>query len=153
MSEYIPAVIFGVFLLTVSLTDYRRGYIYDVCLLPFGLAGLLFTAIGWLNSVNAAMWGALAGGGVFSLIRVVSRGGMGGGDVKLSLVLGLWLGAEQWLVAVYIAFLLGVLSALWVRCTKGSCRSVPFGPCLSVGALIAWIWGEKIINFYLAMFF
>ena len=150
MSEYITTAVFLAFLLTVSLTDYRRGYIYDVCLLPFGAAGLLFMAVGWLNSPAAAIGGALTGGGVFAFIRVVSRGGMGGGDVKLSLVLGLWLGAEQWLVAVYAAFWLGLVSALWVRLTKGDCRSIPFAPCLSVGAFIAWMWGEEIVNFYLA---
>ena len=154
MTENIGEIVFLLFLLYVSITDYRCGLIYDKCLLTFFIPGILLSFGGVLLPFNEAVLGALMGGGVFALIRVLSRGGMGGGDVKLSFVLGFWLGAELYLVAMYIAFILGTLAAtvLYLR-RAGKHTRLPFAPCMSAGALVARTWGEEIINFYLATAF
>ncbi|HHX74178.1 MAG TPA: prepilin peptidase, partial [Firmicutes bacterium] len=51
--------------------------------------------------------GMLLGGGLFSLLAVLSRGGMGGGDIKLVAVLGLWFGWRLLLPLMFLAFFCG----------------------------------------------
>lgn len=97
-------------------------------------------------------WHALLGGLVLFiilfLIAVASRGGMGGGDIKLSLAIGLALGWKLGLLALVAAFLAGGALAviLLIRGKRG--KMLPFGPFLAAGAWIAMFWGEWIIELY-----
>jgi prepilin signal peptidase PulO-like enzyme (type II secretory pathway) len=147
----LTGLIFLFFLTAVSITDYRQGYIFDAWLLPFALAGILLTATGNLQPWSEAAFGAATGGGTFALIRVLSRGGMGGGDVKLSLVLGLWLGVALWSLAVYVAFLTGTAAALYAKFVGGR-KSIPFAPCLSLGACLSFFRGDEVIGAYVEYF-
>lgn len=54
-----------------------------------------------------SLYGALFAGGLMLLIFLLSRGGMGAGDVKLSFVLGVWLGFKASIVCLMLAFVLG----------------------------------------------
>lgn len=95
--------------------------------------------------------GFTAGGGLLLLIAVLSRGGMGGGDVKLAAVMGLLLGWKHLLVALFLAFAFGgavgiVMLLLNMRKMKDA---VPFGPSLGFGAVIAALAGDGIITWYL----
>lgn len=100
-------------------------------------------------------WSALAGGvtlfGLLYLIALASRGGMGGGDIKLSLAIGLALGWRLGLVAIFLAFLVGGIIALVFmvfRRVAGKAQ-VPFGPFLAGGAVTAMFLGELIIQGYM----
>ncbi len=95
----------------------------------------------------------LAGGGagvVFLLIAVISRGGMGGGDIKLAAVMGHFLGWPVIAAAMFISFTLGGLVGLALLITGVRRRKdpVPFGPFMAVGGLIALFWGEALIRWY-----
>ena len=94
--------------------------------------------------------GGLAAGGALLALALINPRGMGMGDVKLAVLIGLGLGALGWghlLVGLFTAFLLGgVLSlALVAARSRGPKDLLPFGPHLAAGSFAAllaggWIW-------------
>lgn len=88
----------------------------------------------------------------FGLIIVLTKGrGMGGGDLKYGIFLGLVLGFPNALLALMLAFLTGSIVgvALLLGGKKKFGQSIPFGPFLSLGALITLFYGNQIMNWYL----
>lgn len=102
---------------------------------------------------SAAVGGAI-GLVLFLAILFVSRGGMGWGDVKMAALMGLVLGYPLIFVAIFLAVIVGGLIALLllVLKVKGRKQGIPFGPFLSLGAIITLLWGADILNWYLGLF-
>ena len=73
------------------------------------------------------------------------------GDVKYSFLIGLLLGWKSGLLALGISFLFAALFIVIIFIQKKleSRQKIPFGPFMSIGLLIALIWGDKIIEWYL----
>jgi len=73
----------------------------------------------------------------YYLIIIISKGGMGGGDLKLSVYLGIFLGFPASIYAIYYGFLVGGIFALILLISgrKGLKAKIPFGPFLVIGAL------------------
>lgn len=95
---------------------------------------------------------ALASALVFGLLIAATRGrGMGWGDVKYVLFLGLVLGFPQIVVGLFGAFLTGAIFSigLILAAQKKFGQTIPFGPFLSLGALVSLLWGEALLNWYL----
>lgn len=96
----------------------------------------------------------LAIAAVFYAIVALSRGQwMGGGDIKLVFLLGLLLGPQKSLLALFIAFnsaaIIGVVLIATRR--KGRRDVIPFGPFLIAGTIIAFLIGEQVIQAYLRL--
>lgn len=131
-------------------TDISRREIPDQ--ISLGAAALLA-----LIALFSRNWGGLLGGVILFaallLIAVASRGGMGGGDIKLSLAIGLALGWKLGIVALIVAFFSGSLLAvvLLLRGQRG--RAVPFGPFLALGAWVAMFGGQWLIDAYWSISF
>lgn len=88
----------------------------------------------------------------FLLLIVVTKGkGMGGGDLKLSIFIGLCLGLLPSLAAMMIAFILGSIFgiAMILIGKKSFGQTIPFGPFLSIGSILVILWGPQIITWYL----
>lgn len=88
----------------------------------------------------------------FGSLIILTRGrGMGGGDLKLGVFIGLILGSPLSILGVLIAFILGSgMGLVLVGSKKRNLQqTIPFGPFLSAGAVIALIWGNEIIDWYL----
>lgn len=102
-------------------------------------------------SCNRSFWGLLAGGGFLLFLRIVSRGGMGWGDIKLGCVLGLLQGVEGVFICFFIAFVLsGILSIPYVLLSeKRANPAIPFAPFLVLGACMSQMFTGKILNFLL----
>jgi leader peptidase (prepilin peptidase)/N-methyltransferase len=100
---------------------------------------------------------AAIGGGIgfilFFLIVIVSRGGMGFGDVKLAALIGLVTGYLV-IVALLMGMILGGLVAVILLGFKIKKRreAMPFGPFLAVTAIATLLWGSDILNWYLGIF-
>jgi leader peptidase (prepilin peptidase)/N-methyltransferase len=93
----------------------------------------------------AAAWFALL------VIHLVSPGGMGFGDVRLSFLLGLflgWLGYGHVLTGLFLGFLLGAVVGLLLVALRLRKRTdhVPFGPFLAVGAALAILVGDPVVH-------
>lgn len=100
-------------------------------------------------------WRSLLGGAIlFSLLFLValaSRGGMGGGDIKLALAIGLGLGWKLGLLALVIAFLVGGILAVILIIAGKRGKALPFGPFLALGAWGAMFFGETLIDLYITL--
>ncbi|HQA47249.1 MAG: prepilin peptidase [Clostridiales bacterium] len=138
-------------LLVAAIIDLKEQIIPD-SLVVFGLvSGTLFALAGGSRLIRDAVLGAAAGGGILLVIVLVSKGGMGWGDVKLSTVIGLFLGWQSTLVALYISFISGGVVSLLLLFTgkKGRKDPVPFGPFLSGSAALALLFGQRLFSFWL----
>ncbi len=96
---------------------------------------------------------ALGAGGFFFLVALLSRGGMGGGDVKLAAMMGAFLGWPAIAVALMLAFFLGAGAGLLLIVFRRGTRKtpIPFGPALAAGAIVAVLAGEPILQWYLSL--
>ena len=119
----------------VVVLDLRIRIIPDIITLP-GLAyalGLAAVAVRSPTVIEAGL-GALVGGGVVLLVAIVSRGGMGGGDIKLMTMLGAALGWRGALAALALSQVVGAVIGLGILVVR---RRRP-ARHLPVGALIAF---------------
>ncbi|WP_144796785.1 A24 family peptidase [Microbacterium paludicola] len=103
------------------------------------LADALVTQRG--ASSLAAFAGMVLLGGFYAVLRAVSRGGIGGGDVKLAALIGLVLGWHGWQVLAIgaaAAFVLGALHALVLMALRraDSSTRIAFGPWMIIGAVL-----------------
>ena len=82
------------------------------------------------------------------------REGMGLGDVKLIAMIAAFLGFTPAILALFIGVLLASLYGVWLvlRRKGGAATKLPFGSFLSAGGLIAALWGNTLIDKYLALF-
>ncbi|MDP5274303.1 prepilin peptidase [Chengkuizengella axinellae] len=94
--------------------------------------------------------GFFVGGGILLLLAIVSRGGMGMGDVKLFAIYGFVLGYQQILFALFIASVIGSLVGISLILFKKVQRKqpIPFGPYLALGTLITYGYGDEILQWY-----
>lgn len=101
----------------------------------------------WINHIFAGVFGV----GFFGALVAVTRGkGMGMGDVKLALPLGLLFGWPDILIVAMLAFIMGgVFGVAVIAAGKKTMKSaVPFGPFLVVAAALAFFWGSALFNWY-----
>ena len=123
---------------------------YPVALLLLGLAAALGSDSG---SIVRALVGGVAALLFYALLVVVYPAGMGLGDVKLSGVLGLylgWLGYGVLVAGLFLGFLLGgLVGILVIALGKGGRKTkVPFGPFMLLGALLAVLVGQRLVDAY-----
>lgn len=88
----------------------------------------------------------------FLALIILTRGkGMGGGDLKLSIFLGLALGLLPSLSAMMIAFILGSIFGVTLILIgkKSFGQTIPFGPFISIGGILTILWGSQIVDWYL----
>ena len=79
---------------------------------------------------------------------------MGGGDIKLFFLLGVVLGWQLMLLTLFIAALLGTVIGGILLLVKRVKRGEPiaFGPFIVVAAVVAYFWGNQIIEWYISIF-
>ncbi|MGO4696208.1 A24 family peptidase [Paenibacillus sp. 2TAB26] len=138
----------------ITVSDLKYMLIPNRILLAFAPLFIILRLIYPLDSIWIHVWGALLGGGVLLLVVIVTRGGMGMGDVKLIMLLGWIIGFKNLIPAFMIACLAGTLvggALLLLRIVQRK-QPIPFGPFLVFGALLAFAYGEDWISFYLSIF-
>jgi len=157
--QYLLWLLFTVALLIISFIDLDHRIIPDVLSLPGVVAGwaasLLPWGVGWLDSLI----GTLAGGGSLYLVavlyeKITGREGMGGGDIKLLAMIGAWMGWQALPLIVLIGSLTGaVIGLVFILFSgKGYRFRIPFGPFLSLGALLYVFIGQDLTRWYFGLF-
>jgi leader peptidase (prepilin peptidase)/N-methyltransferase len=113
---------------------------------PFSLSYGQWPIVGFINSTT----GFLLGGGLFYFIAYASRGGMGGGDVKMMAMVGAFMGWKAVLLTTFLGSLVGSVVGLFMMVFMGKGRKtkVPFGPFLAFGSLVTLFWGSVILQWY-----
>lgn len=92
-----------------------------------------------LNPWWSSILGAVIGFGLLFLLGYLSKGGMGGGDIKLFGVLGLFLGWQGTLITLVVASVLGLIYGLYQLIRKvDKSRYIPFGPFIAIGAYLSY---------------
>lgn len=150
-------LIFAVILLIISLTDYYRYEIPDAALIAALVNRLSF----WLISPNplAGFPAFLAGSLSVSLPllflvlimdHLQGEETMGGGDIKLFFVLGLYLDWKQMLLTLLTACILGTAGGL-IQKRKLKRRAFPFAPYITAAAVLTVLFGQPVIDWYAAL--
>ncbi|ADC48638.1 peptidase A24A domain protein, aspartate peptidase [Alkalihalophilus pseudofirmus OF4] len=139
----------------IFVSDIRYMLIPDKILLfftPFFL--LLRLTVAPLDPWWSSLVGAAVGFGLLLLIAVISRGGMGGGDIKLFAVLGLVLGWQDVLLAFFFSCLYGtIIAGIGMAAGKVKRKKpIPFGPFIVLGALTAYFYGNSLVQWYIGLF-
>lgn len=100
---------------------------------------------------RAAVGGFFVGGGLFYLIAVLSRGGMGGGDIKMMAMVGAFMGWKSVLLTTFLGSLTGSFLGLFLMLFRGKGRKakIPFGPFLAFGAVVTIFYGQELLDWYL----
>lgn len=135
----------------VTISDTYKLVIPNSVLLFFfpvtAIARLFIPTDPWWD----AYAGAVAGFALLLLIAVASKGGMGGGDIKLFAVLGLFTGIKGIVLTLILAALLGLVYGLILMAVKKMNRKqpIPFGPFIGMSALISYVCSDSIWNSYL----
>jgi leader peptidase (prepilin peptidase) / N-methyltransferase len=135
-------------LIAIFFIDLEHGIIPNKIVYPAVIISLLYLAVFHTTSLPQYILSALAAFVFFFLLYVFTKKkGMGLGDVKFALLMGLILGFPGIVIALYIAFLTGAFIAcmlvLW-RKKKFGGGTVPFGPFLVLGTLISLFVGGII---------
>lgn len=140
-----------VILVACSFIDLDEGIIPDVITIPGVVLGLVvsFVTIGFFP----ALWGALAFGGTLFLVAVISKGGMGGGDVKLAAVIGSFTGLPGAFITLLLSSFLGAVYGVTLMLVGRAGRKTPvkFGPFLAVAAYTAYLFAREIIAWYMGL--
>jgi len=97
-----------------------------------------------------ALIGGAVGFALLFLVVVLSRGGMGWGDVKMAALMGFALGFPLIFVGLFVGIIIGgaVAITLLVMRRKGRKQAIPFGPFLAIGAMTALLWGNTLWDWY-----
>ncbi|MFC1615606.1 prepilin peptidase [Patescibacteria group bacterium] len=141
-------------LIGIFFYDLKYKLIPDRFSLPaigIGIAGALIFGFPELYSM---IIGAVIIFGFFYLQFVLSKGTwIGGGDLRLGVVMGILLGWELGLAALIISYIIGSIISLGLLATKKATRKtkIPFGPFMVTGILITIFYGQQILDWYFSI--
>ena len=98
------------FLTLITLTDFEQQVILDRMTIPFAMIGVIrifYFQLDWLDYFLAAGIGGL----IFLILAFLTHGAIGGGDIKLIAILGIWFGSEILSLIVPFGIILAGISA------------------------------------------
>jgi len=147
----ITGIVLGALLLVLSLIDIDRQILPDK-LTILGLAlGLIMSFIRPDIHPLTAVAGVFAGGGFLFVIAFVSKGGLGGGDIKMMAFVGSFIGPAQVMLAIFLGAFIGLVANVpgLIGGKVGLKSRLPFGPFLAVASIIMWFFGSSILSWYL----
>ncbi|HLR68457.1 prepilin peptidase [Virgibacillus alimentarius] len=153
--ELITALLIVSMLMIILISDLTFMVIPNKVLLFFLPLFTIAHILQPLHSWWASIVGALIPFGMIAIIIIVSRGGMGAGDMKLFGVLGFILGLEKTLLTFFLSCLIGAIVStllLFLNILKRK-QPFPFGPYIIIGTLISYFYGNEIITWYVNLLF
>jgi leader peptidase (prepilin peptidase)/N-methyltransferase len=156
----LPVLLFFVsILIVISFIDLEFQIIPDILSLGGIVAGFLLSFVRTNFSVLNSIYGIFLGGGIlfaiaygYQLLR--KKEGMGGGDIKLLGMIGSFCGIKGVVFSLMLGSLIGTIVGVPLMFIKdkkkGAGYAIPFGPFLSLGALIFVFAGDRIIYEFIA---
>lgn len=151
----IPSLLFYLILacslVVIFFSDLRYGIIPDKIVFPTLAFVITYILVFDKRALTLSFLSAMGLFVFFLIIYLVTRGrGIGLGDLKFSLLMGFSLGFPHSLVAIYLAFLTGGISAiiliLWGK-KRFRRDTIPFGPFLVIGSLLSLFLGDIIVRY------
>ena len=150
--------LFGLFYLwiLIALTgiDFDTQLLPDRLVFPLGMLGLAINTQNIFVSTSASIWGALLGFLSFWSIAnlyalLTKKEGMGTGDFKLLGALGAWVGVGFLPLIILLSAVFGSIVGLILMRSSGESKPFAFGPYIALGGIIALLWGNDIMQWYL----
>lgn len=137
-------------LIVISVIDWRTYEIpvgLNVFITILGIINLVIHYTDWTNYII----GAVCVSGFLFLLFVVTKGrGIGGGDIKLMFAAGLLLGWQNIILSLALGCIIGSIIHILRMKLSGEDHVLAFGPYLSVGIMIASLFGNQIISAYIS---
>lgn len=138
-------------LLTISLIDARHYLIPDALSLGGLGAGLALALLPGPPSILTSLIGAALGFGVLLAVGVLGewvfkKPAMGGGDIKMMAMVGAFLGPAGAMLTIFLGALAGTI--VFAPLSLKTKKEVPFGVFLGLGAAIAFLFGEALVDWY-----
>ena len=158
-------LLFVTLLIAIAFIDLDFKIIPDVLSIGGLVAGLVLAVFrpmflyldpkfGFLD----ALYGVLIGGGVLFVIAygyqlITKREGMGGGDIKLLAMIGAFIGLKGGIFSLIAGSLLGTIVGIPLMLAKkqDTKYAIPFGPFLSLGAVIYLYMGNTFVQYFNTM--
>jgi len=147
-------------LIAIFFIDLDFQIIPDLFTIPGMVIGLgVSLAPGGIGIINSAI-GLVVGGAVLYLIaelgdRLFKKESMGGGDIKMAAMLGAFLGWQKVVFIFFGSAVVGLVVSIVLMFFSQELRSkrvIPFGPFLAIAAVVAILYGDEIISYYLNTF-
>lgn len=141
--------------LVIIFIDIHHQIIPDLISLPGIVLGFLFSLVSETVTWQSSLIGIILGGGVlytlallYTLLRKTD--GMGGGDIKLLAMIGAWLGWQSLPFVIFTSSLSGSIIGVSIILSqkKDSQTRIPFGPFLSVAALLYLFFSVQIHHYF-----
>jgi leader peptidase (prepilin peptidase) / N-methyltransferase len=161
--EILAFTALGIAAIPLTVIDIRQHRLPNAIVLPLYPVGLLLfsmqaAASGRWADVHRGVWAMGVALAIYGGLALLHRSGMGMGDVKLSGVLGLYLGYLGWgqfVVGLVAAFTLGSIAGLILMAARRAHRAsaIPFGPFMLAGAVVGATTGKPLWEWYLTAAF
>lgn len=157
--ETLELLAFAGVLLFLSLTDIDEFLIPNACIVVALVVRVAYLvaafAMGWVGASDIVFYvgSAFAMGAALLVVvlladRVFKRETMGGGDLKLYFVAGLYFGWQQGLLLVIISCVFGLIVAF---ATGSRTKPFPFGPSIAAACIVVMLVGEPVVSWYLGL--
>jgi len=126
----------------------------NLIILGLGIISLILNLIGVQKSdvsIIDRLIGAVCVSGFLLIVTILVKGAFGGGDIKLMAAAGVLLGWKGvltgFLIGLFIGAAIGIV--LIARRKKGGKEHMPFGPSLCIGLVLAVLFGQQLVNWYI----
>jgi len=155
--ELVVSLFYGCILIVLAVIDLEQKLILNKVVYPTAIIAMVINIFlpdfGLKNFLFGLLGGAI-GFVILFLPALIYSKGMGWGDVKMAGLIGLMAGYPRIFVAVLGAVVLGGLVAVFLLATrkKGRKEGIPFGPFLALATMVALVWGQPLLNWYLHLY-
>jgi leader peptidase (prepilin peptidase)/N-methyltransferase len=146
-------------LLALALIDLEHLILPNRIVFPLAGFGAVFEILFRMVPLWRSLLGLVVGGILMLIIAyggkwVFGKEAMGGGDVKLTAMMGIYIGFPLVLLLFFLAAILASLVGitLIIGWGKKGRDPIPFGPFLALGCLLTLLWGTPLLNWYLGFF-
>jgi leader peptidase (prepilin peptidase)/N-methyltransferase len=146
-------------LLALSLIDLEHYILPNRIVFPLAIFGIIFELLFQVLPLWRSLLGLVIGGGLLILIAVggkwvFGKEAMGGGDIKLTAMMGVYVGYPyillMFFMAAVAASLVGII--MMIGWGKRGRDPIPFGPFLALGCILTLLLGNPLLNWYLGFF-
>lgn len=137
-------------LIFIFFYDLRYKEIHDAVMIPAIIWAFILSF--FFANPTESIYGGILGAAFFSLQWLASRGKwVGSGDIRIGAFMGLMLGLKLCAAALIFSYIMGSTVGIFMMVMKKvkPGTQIPFGPFLSVGTIISFFFGERIIAWYL----
>jgi len=151
---FIRDAILACFLLIIFVYDFKYSYILDKFSLPAILLAFMINASLGM-SVSSMLMGGLLISAFFAFQFLVSRGKwVGGGDIRMGALMGVYLGLSSGIVALFLSYVLGAIIGIFLIVFKHRKPEshVPFGTFMALATFTTLFFGPTLFEWYLSFF-